>query len=227
MARMGLNCTLSYTDPSGMIRKYQIRAGNISFGVQMISSESAARTQRAYYPHKTAMQQFTVQALLKNWDERTSFVNWLSSYSEFSLDPDTVQPAFPWMKVEIPLRGFTQYGVPLEGYEWGAHTGMMMFTPDIVFESVKSPGQQNYPQVSSVINKWSAFSADTAIQYFYPFGVQLSGNQQGSYAQIQYPGDPTQFTNPTSTPPQGVGGGAPAPGGGAPIPVGPPPQQGF
>lgn len=217
-ARQGLNCTLSYSGQGGARHVYRIRAGNISFGVQMISAESAARTQRAYYPHKTAMQQFTVQALLKNWDERRHFVNWLSAYSEYALDPDTHQQHFPWMKVEIPLRSFTQFGVPLEGYEWGAHTGMMMFTPNIVFEAAKSPGQQNYPQVSSVINKWSAFSADTAIQYFYPFGIQLAANQQGSYAAIQYPGDPSQFTGPHGPPP--------LPGGGAPIPVGPGPIAG-
>jgi len=214
MARQGLNCTLSYLDGSGVNHVYKIRAGNISFGVQMISAESAARTQRAYYPHKTAMQQFTIQALLKNWDERTDFVNWLSSYSEYTLDPDTTQQYFPWMQVSIPLRNFTQFGVPLEGYEWGAHTGMMMFETNLVFEAAKSPGQQNYPQVSSVINQWSAFSADTAIQYFYPFGTQLASNQQGSYAQIAYPGDPTQFAGPPATPkppPPIVGGGRPVP----------------
>ena len=215
MTRAGLNCTLSYSGPRGIQRVYRIRAGNIGFGVQMISSESAARTQRAYYPHKTAMQQFRVRALLKNWDERRDFVNWLSAYSEYTLDPDTTQQFFPWMRVSIPLRNFTQYGVPLEGYEWGAHTGMMMFTPDILFEAAKSPGQQNYPQVSSVINKWSAFTSDTAIQYFYPFGIQLAGNQQGSYAQISYPGDPTAFNPPPSPPPPTRGPtGGPQPLGG-------------
>jgi hypothetical protein len=215
VARAGLNCTLSYTDSRRINHVYRIRAGNISHGVQMISSESAARTQRAYYPHRSALQQFTIQALLKNWDERRDFVNWLASYAGYALDPDTTQQYFPWMSVSVPARGFLQVGVPLEGYEWGAHTGMMMFTPDIVFESARSPGQQALPPVSSVINKWSAFSSDTAIQYFYPFGIQLAGNQQGSYAKIQYPGDPSQFSQSGANPPQ--------PGGIAPTPTGQPP----
>jgi hypothetical protein len=198
MARHGLNCTLSYADGSGTRHIYKIRAGNLAYGVQMISAESAARTQRAYYPHKTAMQQFTVQALLKNWAERTDFTNWLSSYAAFALDPDSPQEYFPFMTVSVPLRNFVQYGVPLQGFQWGAHTGMMMFTPDIIFEAAISPGQSptNPPPVSTVINQWSAFQADKAIQYFYPFGIQLSGNQQGSYAQVQYPGDPSQFNAP-------------------------------
>jgi hypothetical protein len=58
-----------------------------------------------------------------------------------------------------------------------------------------------------VINKWTAFSSDTAIRYFYPFGTQLSGTQQGSYASITYPGDPAQFNPapPAAPPPLGPG----------------------
>jgi hypothetical protein len=194
MARQGLNCTFSYTDESSVLHTYQVRAGNISYGVQMISDESAARTQRAYYPHKSALQQFTIRVLLKNWDERTDFVNWLSTYAATALDPDSALQWFPWVQVDIPGRDFSQVGVPLQGYQWGAHTGMMYFPVDVLFESATSPGQNGRPPVSGVINQWSAFASDASIQYFYPFGTQLSGNQQGTYAQIAYPGDPTQFT---------------------------------
>jgi hypothetical protein len=221
VARQGLNCKLSYTDAGGVNHVYQIRAGQLGYGVEMISAESAARTQRAYYPHRSAMQQFTVQALLKDWDERTDFTNWLSSYAAYALNPDTTQQYFPFMTVSVPLRNFLQYGVPLQGYEWGAHTGMMMFATDIVFEAATSPGQSpNAPAVSSVINQWTAFSSDEAIEYFYPFGIQLAANQQGNYAQIQYPGDPTQFTGP-STPPSSPGkGGVPPLLPGTPPPLG-------
>lgn len=205
--RQGLNCTLSYTDNKKVQHAYRIRAGNLSKGIQMVSAQSSARTKRAYYPHRTALQQFSVQALLKDWDERRDLVNWLATYCGYALDPDTVQEYFPWMRVEVPARQFLQFGVPLRGYEWGAHTGMMMFTPELVFEAAKSPGQTHLPVVSSVINKWTAFTSDRAIEYFYPFGIQLSGNQQGNYSTIQYPGDPTQFNGSGSgQPPPGVGG---------------------
>jgi len=207
--RAGLNCTMSYVDGRGTRRVYRIRAGDLSHGTDMISTESAARTQRAYYPHRSANQQFTVQALLKDWRERTDFTSWLATYASYALDPDAAQPHFPWMTVSVPQREFVQYGVPIQGYEWGAHTGMMMFTPDIVFEAAKSPGQKHYPVVSSVINKWSAFSADTAIQYFYPFGTQLAGNQQGSYANIVYPGAPDQFNPAPPTAPVPLPGPGP------------------
>jgi hypothetical protein len=133
--------------------------------------------------------------LLKNWDERTDFVNWLSSYANYVINPDIIQSAFPWMTATVPSRGFTQYGVPLTGYEWGAHTGMMMFTPQIMFEAATSPGAKpGLPEVSTVINKWAAFATDVAIQYFYPFGTQLSGSQQ-PINNVAYNGSPAAYNS--------------------------------
>jgi hypothetical protein len=154
-----------------------VRTGTIAHGIQMVFEESEARTARAFYPHRAAMEQFQLTVLLKDWNERNDFVNWMSTYANYAIDPDIVQTTFPWMTVSVPSRGFSQVGIPLTGYEWGAHTGMMMFEPVIVFESAQSPGSSGQPQVSSVINQWSAFSSDPAIQYFYPFGTQLSGSQ--------------------------------------------------
>ena len=200
MARLGLNCTLSYPDAQGTTRTYQIRAGAVSHGIQMIFAESQARTARAFYPHRTAMEQFSLVVLLKNWDERASFVNWLSTYANYAINPDIIQSAFPWMQVAVPSRSFTQYGVPLTGYEWGAHTGQMMFTPQVLFEAAQSPGSQpGLPQLSDIINKWTAFATDPSIQYFYPFGTQLSGSQAGfdNIPVVSYNGSPTAYNNLT------------------------------
>jgi hypothetical protein len=220
MGRAGLNCTLSYPDSRGITRVYQVRAGAVGHGIQMIYGESAARTARAFYPHRTAMQQFSVVVLLKNWDERRDFVSWLSSYANYAIDPDIGTPfqSFPWMQVSIPSRGFIQSGVPLTGYEWGAHTGMMMFTPRVVFESAQSPGSApSTPQYSTVINKWSSLATDPANQYFYPFSTQLSGTQTGQdYVNVSYNGSPAAYNTPAPNvlpnpdqqqPPSPFGGG--------------------
>jgi hypothetical protein len=212
MARQGLNCTLSYSQ-GGTTQSYRVRAGDLAHGVQMISAQDEARTNRAYYPHRTAMEQFSVIVLLKDWNERRDFTNWLSTYASYAIDPDVTQTPFPWMTVSVPSRDFLQYGVPLQGYQWGAHTGQMMFTPQLVFEAAASPGSSpSQPQVSSVINKWAAFGSDPAIGYFYPFGIQLAAGQVPSnYAQVQYPGDPVQFSGQgTASPPSNPKGG-PAP----------------
>jgi hypothetical protein len=177
MARQGLNATLSYKN-GRTLHTYSVRAGNLGYGVQMVAAEDAARVTRAYYPHRSANQQFSVQVLLKNWAERNDFVNWLTAYAQWALDPNIARTAFPFMSVQVPARNFAQQGLPLAGYEWGAHTGMMTFTPTFVFETGVSPGQQGLGiTVSSVINKWAAFASDPAIKYFYPFGTQLDATQ--------------------------------------------------
>lgn len=204
MARQGLNCTLSYVN-GGTTYTYRVRAGDLSYGVQMVSAEDEGRVTRAYYPHKSANQQFSVQVLLKDWDERSDFMNWLTSYAQWALDPNAARTVFPFMTVSVPSRNYQQTGLPLTGYEWGAHTAMMSFSPTIVFETGLSPGQNGTGiTVSSVINQWSAFSADPAIQYFYPFGTQLSASQvPEDYSQVI----PAASTPPaaTSTPPYAPG----------------------
>lgn len=176
-ARKGLNCTLSYKNGK-TTHTYRMRAGNISYGVHLVHAEDAGRIYRSFYPHKTANQQFSVQFLLKNWAERTDFTDWLTTYALWALDPNISRTVFPHLKVDIPSRNFARHGLPLTGYEWGAHTGMMLFTPTFVFEASLSPGQaSSQVTVSSVTNKWSAFASGPAIRYFYPFGTQLQASQ--------------------------------------------------
>lgn len=212
MARAGLNAKLSYVN--GSTRTYSVRAGDLSFGAEMVAAESAARIYRAYYPHKSANQQFSVQVLLKNWAERTDFMNWLSTYAQWALDPNAVRAAFPYMTVSVPSRSFYQRGLPLAGFEWGAHTGMMAFSPVIIFEAAFSPGQASAGiATSSVINKWSAFASDPAIKYFYPFGTQLDADSAPeNYSRVQLPASdtpsvapPTQLIGPSGkTAPKGA-----------------------
>lgn len=201
MARKGLNCTFSYVN--GSTRTYSVRAGDLGYGVQMVAAEDEGRINRAYYPHKTANQQFSVQVLLKNWDERSDFMNWLAGYAQWALDPNVARTVFPFMSVAVPGRNYYQTGLPLTGYEWGAHTGMMMFTPTIVFETGLSPGQQGTGiTVSSVVNQWSAFASDPAIQYFYPFGSQLAASQvPQDYGTVIAPSPPPPPTAPPAPPP--------------------------
>jgi hypothetical protein len=200
MARKGLNCTLSYVN--GPTHTYSVRAGDLGYGVQMVAAEDQARINRAYYPHKTANQQFSLQVLLKDWAERSDFMNWLTAYAQWALDPNVARTVFPFMTVTVPSRNYHQTGLPLTGYEWGAHTGMMMFTPTIVFETGLSPGQQGTGiTVSTVINRWSAFQSDPAIQYFYPFGTQLAASQvPQDYTQVVPPSPPPP---PATVPPTG------------------------
>lgn len=205
--RQGLNATLSYANGTVM-HTYRVRAGSLGYGTDMVYAEDQGRTQRAYYPHRTANQRFAVQILLKNWDERSSLVSWMVNYAQFALDPNQVRTSFPFMQVTCPVRNFNQQGVPLTGYEWGAHSGMMAFSPVFVFEAARSPGQvSNSVIASSVTGLAGAYARDPAIKYFYPFGTQLQANQ--------VPADYGNVLPPSANPPPlGPGGSPNAPPGG-------------
>jgi len=208
MARQGLNGTLTYTDGTTAYT-YQVRVGEVGYGVDMIYAEDQARTQRSFYPHRTANQRFSVQVLLLNWDERNDLMTWMSSYAQYALDPTAVRTVFPFMQVTCPVRNFNQQGMPLKGYEWGAHSGMMAFSPVFTFEAAQSPGQNSLSVVtSSVVNAASAFASDPAVQYFYPFSTQLSASQvPQDYGQVvPSPGTapPAQTAPGPDNPPAGV-----------------------
>jgi hypothetical protein len=140
--------------------------------------------------------------LLLNWDERQDLMTWMTSYAQYALDPTAVRTVFPFMQVTCPVRNFNQQGMPLTGYEWGAHAGMMAFSPVFAFEAAQSPGQSSSAvTVSSVTGTSSAYASDPAVQYFYPFSAQLDASQvPQDYGQV--------IPSPSTPPPAQV---APAP----------------
>lgn len=210
MTRQGLNGTLAYTDGSASYT-YQVRVGDIGYGVDMIFAQDQGRTQRSFYPHRSANQQFSVQVLLLDWDERQDLMTWMTSYAQYALDPTAVRTVFPFMQVTCPARNFSQQGMPLSGYEWGAHVGMMAFSPVFTFEAAQSPGQVSAAVVtSSVVNASGAYASDPAVQYFYPFSTQLDASQvPQDYGQvIPSPGTVPSATvapAPDTAPPAGSG----------------------
>lgn len=196
-SRQGLNATLSYKRGNAT-RAYRVRCSGIRHGTQMIAEESQARLRRAYYPHRVSTQQFSIQVQLMGYNERKSFSAFLSSYASFALDPDVGGIEYPAMAVSVPSYEFSHRGVPLTGYEWGDHVGSMIFTTEVLFEAAYEPWDKSKPAVTRVENSWQAFSKDDAIKYFYPFGIQLSGDAapKGDYDKPVYPGDWDDATEP-------------------------------
>lgn len=195
MPRQGLNATLSYKRGS-TTRQYKVRVNSISHGHQMIYDESQARLRRAFYPHRVTTRRFFIGVVLKGYEERRSFTNWMSSYLGYALNPDLATNADPTMFISVPSYEFTHRGIPLSGYEWGDHVGSMIFNPVLAFEAAYEPWDKSKPAVTRVDNTWQAFSSDKAIQHFYPFGTQLSGDDvPRDYDKVVYPGDPNRFND--------------------------------
>jgi hypothetical protein len=178
--RAGLNTKLSYTY-GGKTYTFDLRVQEVAFGSQMVAGESQARTHRAYYPHQVSAVPFSIVPILKGYNERTLFSNYLSDYVRRMQDPNLSVSSFPTIKVSMPNRRFLRWGVPVAGIEWGDHVGSMVWTPRVVFETHvdqslgDTPG--SYQWVSYFKLDDSAVERSPQIKYFYPAGVQLSGSQ--------------------------------------------------
>lgn len=190
--RQGLNTTLSYT-AAGTKYTFDLRAGELHHGVQMVADESTSRTRRAYYPHRVSAAPFTIQVIINGYNERTAFSNFLNDYAQRSLDP-TLTGQFPQMSVWIPTRNFMRSGVPLTGIEWGTSIGAFVWTPQVTFETTIDwdIGDTEDPFVSAFSLSTLATDQSPELKYFYPAGVQLSGDEvppSGDYTQPVGPSD--------------------------------------
>lgn len=237
MARAGLNTTLSYSY-GGKKYTFAIRALEIAFGSRMVAGESQARNRRAYYPHQVTSVPFSIVPIINGYKEHVKFSNFLADYVQRLQDPSLSVSKFPTMKVVTGTRRFVRWGVPISGIEWGDTIGKMTWTPRVVFETHvdqslgDTPGK--YEWISYFQLDSSSIEKSPQIKYFYPAGVQLSGNQLPSpdaYDKVTTIQDIQDIINGGTQGPSDAGdepswGGAPyAPGqGGTPgpyIPDGP------
>jgi hypothetical protein len=182
--RRGLNATLSYPW-EGKRRAYRVRCISITHGMQMIYTESQSRTRRAMYPMKRVPTQFSITAALVGYEEHRAFSNWLSAWAAYAISPD-LRVAVPVMTVTVPARNFTRVGVPITGVEWGDHVGSMVWNRQIVFETTAEPWDSKKPRYSRYVDPTNSVGYREN-RYFYPAGVQLSGDQvpaDGTYVPI-------------------------------------------
>lgn len=202
MARRGLNCKLSYT-VGGRKYAFDCRVGEIYHGVRMVADEATSRTRRAYYPHRVSAAPFTLQVIINGYNERVVFSNFLNDYANRALNPN-LAGRFPQMSVWVQSRAFQRSGVPLSGIEWGTHTGAFVWTPQVSFETTIdwNIGDTENPGVSTFSLSRSATNRAPELKYFYPSGIQLSGNEVppvGDYTKPVGPGDISDIINGGTT----------------------------
>lgn len=177
MARAGLNAHMTYS-VGGTQYQFDVRVEQLFHGSRMVADESMSRTRRAYYPHRLSASQFSMMVILKGYSERTLFSNFLNDYINRALDPSQTS-GYAQMAVVMPVRNFLRRGVPLNGIQWGTSTGAMIWKPVVTFETTydASIGDgQNTPQSQFVLDNRATDQAPE-LKYFYPAGIQLSGDQ--------------------------------------------------
>jgi len=207
MARRGLNATLSYPR-DGKTRAYRVRCISVQHSVELVSTESQGRTQRALYPMKQVPGQFAIKVALIGYNEHTHFSNWLSEYSMFALNPSRGGP-YPQMIVSVPSRRFQRSGVPLTGVEYGDHVGAILWNREVIFETTGEPWDSKKPRYSQYEDPENA-QAYRENRYFYPSGIQLGGDEapaKGTYIEIVNPKDVNQGPGQNRKPQNDGGGG--------------------
>lgn len=179
--RKGLNCTLSYLNYEEKELRYRVRARRLTKGYTMIAEESQARTSKAFYPRQTAPTQFGIQIDLIGARERNSFNRYLMDYATLMLrERGTQGQESIQMTVQIPSRNFVRMGIPMSGIEFGTVVGEMVFSPVLVFETSREPLDWNAQVETSIVQDDLSGLTDDATQYFYPTGIQLSGEDQAA-----------------------------------------------
>lgn len=218
MARKGLNATLSYQLGSTKYT-FSARVLELGHGSLMVADEAQARTRRAYYPHRLSAAPFTLKMIIKGYNERVAFSNFLNDYASRILDP-ALSVTFPTMYVSMPVRDFVRWGVPKTGIEWGDHVGSMVWNPVVTFETHidQSIGDTATTATSAFVLASSATDRAPELKYFYPAGIQLSGDQ------VPAGGDYTQQIDP-QTIQDIINGGTSGPSDGGDTPLGP--QDGY
>lgn len=186
--RKGLNASMSYTDARGVTEVFRFRCTALSWGYRHIYDEAQARATRSMYPHRTAPNQFTVEATCVGYSEKEQLNAFLRSYGEFAITPDPATNIK--MTVSVPSRKFMQVGVLKQGVTYGDHVASMVWPQMLVFEAAFDPLDTS----SRVAYSTFSFEHNNVLMreltYFYPTGPQLSEGQYGNdYTQAPASGD--------------------------------------
>lgn len=172
--RSGLNGTLAYL-AGGSWQRFDVRVTTVTHTLVPVFRESTGRSVRAMYPHRMSSGQFTLGLVVVGQAERRALTAYLGAYAAALLDPGSAGGILTGMDVTVPSRGFARIGVPLTGLEWGMRVGQGWFTPQVTFETAYEPLDLESVAVASAVPSVAAVG-DGAVQYFYPFGTQLSAD---------------------------------------------------
>lgn len=167
----GTNATLSYSNPgsqSSADNSLKCRVRTLSHSFEVVATESHARIHRAFYPHQRAVGRFALMMELKGYVEYAAFMDFMKSYMNTFLTVSRFA-----MLAEVPVRNFSQWGIPVHGVSFGDHVGSMVFKTTIIFESVHDPNDPVIftPGSGNVSDTDLAGVTGDQATFFYPFST--------------------------------------------------------
>lgn len=200
----GNNAVLAY-QVNGHIYSARIRASKYAAEFGVTSTESHARDERAFYPHRRIHGHFFVTVECIHYSEFKQFQRWLRNYANRLLDTHNGKIAMP-MHFAMSSRNINRLGILCEGLGDHDNVGSMVFEVPLTFITLTVPNDPAipllYPQQTS---EFKSPRIDPEIsQSFYPVtgNAIVDSNIYDNLNKI----DPSQV-DPTDPGPQPVGGG--------------------
>lgn len=147
---------------------------SISFGIEQRSQEAHSRQKQTMYAQQVLDPSFVIGMTFTDQPEYHDMFEWFRAYGYLVTATDSIVGP---MRVLVPSRNFDKIGVPTSGMTFGDDVSAVTFKLNIVFEGTSDPVTTDSGSLSPY---WSQFvlpgkAADQSAPYFYPGGVQLSG----------------------------------------------------
>jgi hypothetical protein len=135
----GNNGTFAYRDASGY-HVAAVRMKILSYNYGVTSTESHAREERAFYPHRRIQGQFRVVVDCIGYKEFKQLMSWLQVYADALLTgAESNSSSVTLMDVSLPARNFRKIGILTTGIDDHDQVGSMVFNPELIFVALSDP----------------------------------------------------------------------------------------
>ena len=204
----GNNAVLAYMGGSGSFYSASVRVSKYSAEFGVTATESHARDERAFYPHRRIHGLFNVQVDCIHYGEYKQLMTWLRNYSVRLLDESAGLIATP-MHFAMPSRNVNRLGILTSGVGDHDQVGSMVFEVPLQFMTISVPNDPAipmlYPQQTS---EFKSPRVDPQISSsFYPVtgNTIVDSNIYDNLNKLD-PGILNPWVNEPGNPTQGVGG---------------------
>lgn len=150
-----------------------IRVTALDFGLGIIaSSDSEARSRRAFYPVVTTGSSFSMTIVFISYEERGRFTRWMKDYMT-SVAMGTATSGI--MTIRVPSKNFVRTAVPETEIPFGEGVTDIGYEVTIGFKGASDPVNMNLSKKMAGISYFKGPTDDAESRYFYPAGRQVKG----------------------------------------------------
>jgi hypothetical protein len=131
---------------NGHIYSARVRVPSYSAEFGVTATESHARDERAFYPHRRIHGNFTVTIECVHYREFQQLMRWLNHYAAHLLDSTEGKIAMP-MHFAMASRNVNRLGILISGISDHDNVGSMVFSVPLTFITLSVPNDPAIPML--------------------------------------------------------------------------------